>query len=199
MWCASRVNSWPLAFFKIRQWYETSCVIKSFIIRWSKLKQNRKNDFSNLCKWLLHNELSIHFEEDKTKSILFGTKRKLRKASKLNIVYHVIDIKQNFQVTYHGCILVETMSGEPVAYKTITKFISWLSFLFRKNIFWPQDSDGSYATYRFSCILITRTLRGILILPKNWKIKFKLLIINVFDFASILIKWLMYQKISLKN
>ena len=59
----------------------------------------------------LDNKLSIHFGEDKTKSILFGTKCKLRKVGKLNITYQGIDIKQNSQVTYPGCILDETMSG----------------------------------------------------------------------------------------
>ena len=72
------------------------------------------NDSSNLCKWFLDNKLSIHFGEDKTKSILFGTKRKLRKAGKLNITYQGLNIKQNSQVTYLVCILDETMSGEPV-------------------------------------------------------------------------------------
>ena len=51
--------------------------------------------FSNLCEWFLDNKLSIHFGEDKTKSIQFGSKRKLRKVGKLNITYQGIDIKQN--------------------------------------------------------------------------------------------------------
>ena len=41
------------------------------------------NDFSNLCEWFLDNKLCIHFGEDMTKSILFETKQKLRKAGKL--------------------------------------------------------------------------------------------------------------------
>ena len=55
-----------------------------------------------LCEWFLEHKLSIHFGEDKTKSILFGAKRKLRKASKLNITYQGRDIKQNSQVIYLG-------------------------------------------------------------------------------------------------
>ena len=31
-------------------------------------------DFSSLCHWFVDNKLSIHFGQDKTKSILFGTK-----------------------------------------------------------------------------------------------------------------------------
>ena len=65
--------------------------------------------------------LTINFRVGKTKSLLFGTKRKLRKVGKLNITYQGVDIKQKSQVTYLGCILDETMSGEPVTYKTIKK------------------------------------------------------------------------------
>ena len=49
--------------------------------------------------------------------------------------YQGIDIKQNPQVTYLGCILDETMSGEPMAYKTIEKINSRLKYLFRKKHF----------------------------------------------------------------
>ena len=101
----------------------------------TEIEKYFKNDFSNLCEWLPDNKLSIHFGEDKTKSILFGSKRKLRKVGKLNITYQSIDIKQNFQVTYLGCILDEPMSGEPMAYKTIKKINSRLNYLFRKKHF----------------------------------------------------------------
>ena len=57
------------------------------------------------------NGLWTHFGEDKTKSILFAFKRKLKKVSKLkNITYKNIQIKQHSKVTYLGCILDETMS-----------------------------------------------------------------------------------------
>ena len=80
-------------------------------------------------------KLSIHFGEHKTKSILFGTKRKLRKVGKLNITYQWINIKQNFQVTYLGCILDEAVPGELMAYKTIKKMNPRRNYLFRKKRF----------------------------------------------------------------
>ena len=55
-------------------------------------KTHLNNDFSNLCEWFLDKKLSIHFGEDKTNPILFGTMRKLRKVGKLNINYQGIDI-----------------------------------------------------------------------------------------------------------
>ena len=35
--------------------------------------------FSMLCDWFVDNKLSIHFGEDQTKSILFGSKQKIKK------------------------------------------------------------------------------------------------------------------------
>ena len=160
----------------------------------TEIETHLNNDFSNLCEWFLDNKLSIHFGEDKTKSILFGTKRKLRKVGKLNITSHSIDIKQNSQVNYLGGILDETKSGEPMAYKTIKKINTRFNYLFRKRHFSTR---------------LRRLLRNALIQPhfdyactawypnRNKKLKIK--IQNVFDFVSILIRWLIYHKMSLKN
>ena len=51
----------------------------------TEIEKHLTNDFSNLCEWFLDSKLSIHFGEDKTKSIPFGSKRRLRKVGKLNI------------------------------------------------------------------------------------------------------------------
>ena len=45
----------------------------------SKIEQNLRKNFSDICDWFFDNKLSIHFGEDKTKCILFGTKQKLNK------------------------------------------------------------------------------------------------------------------------
>ena len=73
------------------------------------------------CDWFVDNKLSIHFGEDKTKSILFASKRKIKKLQKLEIIYNNIRIKQHSWVTYLGCILKETMSGESMVNKVIGK------------------------------------------------------------------------------
>ena len=62
-------------------------------------------NFSRLCDWFIDNKLSIHLGEDKTKSILFGTKLNIKRAEPLNIVYGNVKIKQYTKVTYLGCIL----------------------------------------------------------------------------------------------
>ena len=66
------------------------------------------NDFENNCDWCVDNKLSIHFSEDKIKSVLFASQRKIKTIKKLNIKYQDIEIKQHSQVTYLGCIVDET-------------------------------------------------------------------------------------------
>ena len=56
------------------------------------------------------NKLSMHFGEDKTKSILFASKFKNIDIKKLNIKYGDIQIKQYSKVKYLGCLMDETMS-----------------------------------------------------------------------------------------
>ena len=50
-------------------------------------------------------------------------------------MYNGIEIKQYSKVTYLGCLLDETMSGESMALKTIKKINQKLKFLYRKNQF----------------------------------------------------------------
>ena len=92
-------------------------------------------DFENLCNWFVDNKLSLHFGEDKTKSILFASKLRAKNIRQLNIKYKDINIKQHSEVTYLGCVLDETMSGEPMALKVINKINGKLKFLYRKNRF----------------------------------------------------------------
>ena len=93
------------------------------------------NYFENICDWFVDNKLSIHFGEDKTKSILFASQRKIKTIKKLNIKYQDIEIKQHSQVTYLGCVMDETMSGEPMALKVTNKINGKLKFLYRKDSF----------------------------------------------------------------
>ena len=51
------------------------------------IEKHLNEDFANICDWFVDNTLSIHFAEDKTKSILFASKRKITKLQKLEIIY----------------------------------------------------------------------------------------------------------------
>ena len=97
------------------------------------IKENLTKDFSELCDWFVDNKLSIHFGEDKTKFILFGTKIRLSRIENFNIHYKDIEIKRHSNVTYLGCILDQNLSGEFMATKVLSKIHSRLRFLQRKN------------------------------------------------------------------
>ena len=90
-------------------------------------------DFSSFCDWFVNNKLSIEFGQNKTKSILFGTKHKLRNAKSLNIVYNSVEIKQHANIKYVGCILDESLSGESMALNVIDKLNLPLRFLHRQD------------------------------------------------------------------
>ena len=77
----------------------------------------------------MDNKLSIHFGEDQTKPILFSSKQKIKKARPINIRYKDIKIEQKTKVTYLGCILDETLSGESTVTHAINKLNSKLRFL----------------------------------------------------------------------
>ena len=49
------------------------------------IEHQLNRNFSNICDWFVDNKLSIHFCEDKTKSILFAPLNKCKKLCKLNI------------------------------------------------------------------------------------------------------------------
>ena len=87
----------------------------------NKMNKQLNKDFHNICLWFIDNKLSIHFGEDKTKCILFGSKQKMKHAGKLEISFNNIEIKQYSSLTYLGCILDNTLSGEAMAIKTIKK------------------------------------------------------------------------------
>ena len=95
-------------------------------------------DFSNICNWFVDNKPSIHFGEDKTKSILFASKFENKNIKKLNIKYGDIQIKQHSKVKYLGCLMDETMSGEAMALNVIHKINNKPKFLYRKNDFLTQ-------------------------------------------------------------
>ena len=92
-------------------------------------------NFSMLCDWFADNKLNIHFDEDKTKSILLGSKHTMKKSKLLNLQYNDIKIKQYSKVTYLDCIFDETFAGESMAIHVINKINSRVRFLYRQNRF----------------------------------------------------------------
>ena len=96
----------------------------------NEIQKHLNEDFSNTCDWFVDNKPSIHFGEDKTKSILFVSKFKRKNVKKLDIKYGDIQIKQSFKFKYLGCSLDETISGEVMA-------LNLFSFLTNYPYFYP--------------------------------------------------------------
>ena len=59
----------------------------------SKIENQLSEDFCNICDWFVDKKLSIHFGEDKTKSVLFASKFKRKNIKKLHIKYGDIQTK----------------------------------------------------------------------------------------------------------
>ena len=99
------------------------------------IEHQLNRNFSNISDWFVDKKLSIHFGEDKTKPILFAPLNKCKKLRKLNISYGSLKVKQYSEVTYLGCILDESLSGESMALNVVSKINTRLKFLYRKNKF----------------------------------------------------------------
>ena len=63
------------------------------------IEEQLNTDLSSLCDWFIDNKLSVHFGEEKPKSILFGNKRQLKNQRDLVLGYGNIEIKQYSKVT----------------------------------------------------------------------------------------------------
>ena len=99
------------------------------------IEETLNENFNSLCDWFVENKLSIHFGEDKTKSIIFGSKKKLKNLEALDIQRGDIKIKQYSEVTYLGCELDASLSGQTMATKVLGKINGRLKFLYRKQSF----------------------------------------------------------------
>ena len=93
------------------------------------IERNSNYDFNSLCEWFIDNKLSVHFGEDKTKSILF--KRGNKSNLSLNITRNEEVIKQHPVVEYLGCLLDENMSSEAMARMVFKKVNGKKEFLYR--------------------------------------------------------------------
>ena len=115
----------------------------------------------------MDNKLSIHFGEDKTKSILFASKFKNKNIKKLNIKYGDTQIKQHSKIKYLGCLMDEAMSGEAMTLYVIHKINNKLKFLYRKNGFLRPTLRRLLCNALIQLILIIHVLYGIQIYQRN--------------------------------
>ena len=97
-------------------YYQTQALICMQNVK--KIEHVLNKEFSSLCQWFIDNKLSIHFGEDKTKSILFSKTRGLRE---INISFAGHSIKEHETVKYLCCELDSKLSGEAMASKILKK------------------------------------------------------------------------------
>ena len=69
-----------------------------------EIEVSLNKNFSLKRDCFVDNKLSIHVGEDKTKSILFSSKSKVKKASSSNIQFKGKKVKQYSNINYLGCI-----------------------------------------------------------------------------------------------
>ena len=121
IWSSSRIFFRATPLFPLCKWHAPcSSMWTSFICRWylsnfqpndiKEIEIQLDKNFSLICDWFMDNELSTHFDEDKIRSILFSSKRKIKKAGPLNTQYKDIKINQFTEVKYLGCIYHQTLS-----------------------------------------------------------------------------------------
>ena len=82
--------------------------------------------------------MSIHFGEDKTKTILFSPKNLSKGADRIVIKRHDVTLTQFSVVEYLGCLLDCTLSGKEMALKVLGKINGRLRFLFRQGKYLNQ-------------------------------------------------------------
>ena len=88
----------------IRLYADDTCI--SFKHKSVKTIEDKLNkDFNSLCDWFVDNKLSIHFGEDKTKTILFSPKNLSKGADRIVIKRHDVTLTQFSVVEYLGCLL----------------------------------------------------------------------------------------------
>ena len=97
-----------------------------------QIKKQLNEDFENFCNWSVDNKLSIHFREDKAKSILFTSNWKAKNICQLNIKY-----KGKYKTAFASNISWMHARRDDVrrANDIINKINSKLKFLYRENRF----------------------------------------------------------------
>jgi len=76
----------------------------------TEIEKTLTEEMHKLNNWLQSNKLSLHL--GKTESILFGSKRKLKKASSLNIWCNNVKLEAKSSVKYLGAEFDQDMSGK---------------------------------------------------------------------------------------
>ena len=92
------------------------------------ISKKLNSEFNKLCNWFVDNKLSIHFGDDKTKSILFSGKNR-PVDDKLKIARVTTEIAQHKDINYLGCLFDEKCTWGVGGTKGHSKINGSLKFL----------------------------------------------------------------------
>ena len=129
--------------------YADDSVIISSHINPDVISDELSSDLRTCNNWLINNKLSLHV--GKTELILFGSRRKLKKASNFSITYKDHVIKPVSNLKYLGVQLDQHLSGEVMAEETLKKATSRLKFLYRHSNFFNQKLRKSLCSALLQC------------------------------------------------
>ena len=108
-------------------------------------------DLKSCNNWLINNKLSLHV--GKTELILFGSHRKLKKASNFHVSYNGHTIDPVTTIKYLGVTLDQHLSGEVMVDALIKKASGRLKFLYRHSQYFNQKLCKGLCSALLQCYL----------------------------------------------
>ena len=91
---------------------------------------------------VIDNKLSIHFGDDKRKTIFFS---RMKSPQELSASYGDYSLKQHNTVEYLRCYLDSNLNGKSMACRVLKKINTKLNFL------WRQSNYLNYSSRRLLC------------------------------------------------
>ena len=115
----------------------------------SVIEENLGHELTLLSEWLVDNKLSIHL--GKTESIIFGSKKKIRKQSTMKIICGDNEVAAKDNVKYLGVSLDQSLRGKYIAESILKKGNSRLKFLWGQAKYLNRNSRKRLATSLILC------------------------------------------------
>ena len=109
---------------------QMALVLSTNMMMFKKNENVLSKEFSSLCRLFIDKKLSIHFGEDKTKSMLFSRTKCLEE---INISFAGYSIKQDDVEQHLGCQIYSKLSSETITSIVLRKENAKLKFLYRQN------------------------------------------------------------------
>ena len=109
---------------------QMALVLSTNMIMFKKNENVLSKEFSSLCRLFIDKKPSIHFGEDKTKSMLCSRTERLEE---INIFFAGYSMKQDDAEQHLGCQIYSKLSSEVMTSIVLRKENAKLNFLYRQN------------------------------------------------------------------